>query len=197
MKYLSKMFLLIIVLLSIEMIHSMDTGPNMDKTHNEYGSLMHIESWPATRVLIDAAKNNNTNKIKETMSLNIYNNANDREKFNLYVVLLGLAINEREMDTFKALLEGDRWHCLNKPQQWPYEFDNFYTVYDAIRSRASQRYNDQIYRVPDKTYFDTAVLSGAKTLKQLLEEGYVLPPKREEPNPDSYESWNRYGKLVD
>lgn len=184
------MFLMIIVLSSAEIIHGMDITPSMDTTHDERGFRLHILNLPATRVLVDAVKENDTNKIKETMSLAVFNKAKDREKFDLYVDLLGIALNTRNMDTFKALLEGDRWHCLNKPQQWPYEYDNFYTIYDAIRGRASQRYNDQIFRVPDKTYFDVAVSYGAKTLKQLLEEGYVLPPKREEPKPNPY--WNRW-----
>lgn len=140
------------------------------------------------RFIMKAIFNDNAQRIRNLPNYNFSAlHMNERDRFSLYKDLLWEAIVTGKMNSFTALIDRDPFNCLNIPMQWPNETSDFRTIYDALTS-------GYFPGSPYTPYYEAAALHGAKTLQQLLNEGYVLPPKLE---PTSEKrTGHRYGREI-
>ena len=89
------------------------------------------------------------------------------------------------MPSFETLLANESLKFLNTPQQWHGETDDFETIYDRLFN--------SLYR-KDPAFEEKAISYGLKSLKQLRDEGYVLPKKFEYDN--TWNGWVNTGQWI-
>jgi len=116
---------------------------------------------------------------KET--LKVYDN---KDNYGLYRALLEQTAKRRNMDIFELLIKEDPVGCLNTPGKYPLKNESdLTTVLDTCIRGANPSFYSSFTKPANEEskFFEKSIevckKYGAKTLDQLVKEGYKLEPK--------------------
>jgi hypothetical protein len=99
----------------------------------------------------------------------------------IYRTLLTEIYKHKNIDMFELLIKENPFDCLNKPMRYPIkQVSDLMTVLDSCSFKL--RYSDS---KDEREFYEKSIAIckqyGAKTLEELVQEGYVMPRKPENP----------------